>query len=158
MRFSLASRLWAAAIALALSGCALYPRQGLPPPEHEVGVASWYGDDFHGRRTASGARFNQQGLTAAHPTLPLGSRVRVTNLDNNRSVVVVVNDRGPFVDGRVIDVSHGAARQLGMVEAGTAHVRLQPVEEGEVAAVSGEAVVKSRSRAAARRPTRVSSR
>src|SRR5262249_57916016 len=89
-----------------------------------VGVASWYGDDFQGSRTASGERFDAGAMTAAHPSLPLGARVRVTNLANGRSVVVRVTDRGPFVCGRVIDVSSAAARRLGMVESGTARVQL----------------------------------
>jgi len=89
-----------------------------------VGVASWYGDDFQGNPTASGERFDARAMTAAHPSLPLGARVRVTNLANGRSVVVRVTDRGPFVCGRMIDVSSAAARTLGMVESGTARVQL----------------------------------
>ena len=76
----------------------------------QVGVASWYGPGFHGRRTANGEIYDQYELTAAHRTLPLGTRAMVTNLDNGRSVEVRINDRGPFVDGRVIDLSYGAAR------------------------------------------------
>jgi rare lipoprotein A len=77
----------------------------------ERGVASWYGEES-GRRTAMGTRFNPQCLSAAHRTLPLPTRVRITNLSNRRSIVLVVNDRGPFVDGRIIDLSHGAAKAL----------------------------------------------
>lgn len=90
-------------------------------------TASWYGvpDGFHGRRTANGETFNAYGLTAAHKTLPFGTRVKVTNLNNGRSVVVRVTDRGPFVAGRVIDLSQGAAGQIGMLSTGTAPVRLQ---------------------------------
>ena len=98
-----------------------------PPPRRSpgaVGVASWYGDDFQGNPTASGERFDARAMTAAHPSLPLGTRVRVTNLANGRSVVVRVTDRGPFVCGRMIDVSSAAARTLGMVESGTARVQL----------------------------------
>jgi len=98
-----------------------------PPPRRPpaaVGVASWYGDDFQGNPTASGERFDARAMTAAHPSLPLGARVRVTNLANGRSVVVRVTDRGPFVCGRMIDVSSAAARTLGMVESGTARVQL----------------------------------
>ena len=80
----------------------------------QAGIASYYGPRFHGRRTASGERFNQNARTAAHRTLPFGARVRVDNLGNGRAVVVRVTDRGPFVRGRVIDLSAGAARQIGM--------------------------------------------
>ena len=90
-----------------------------------TGLASWYGKRFHGRRTASGERFDMAAMTAAHPSLPFGSQVRVTNLANDRSVVVMINDRGPFVKSRVIDVSHAAARQLGMLERGVAEVRVE---------------------------------
>jgi rare lipoprotein A len=89
------------------------------------GIASWYGPKFHGRRTANGERYNMHGLTAAHRTLPFGTWVEVTNLDNGRRVVVRINDRGPFVKGRVIDLSLGAARQLELVGPGTARVELR---------------------------------
>lgn len=89
------------------------------------GEASYYGDELAGRATASGETFVPGGLTAAHRTLPMGSRLRVTNVTNGRSVVVRVNDRGPFVQRRVIDVSEDAARRLGMLGAGTAMVRLE---------------------------------
>ncbi len=89
------------------------------------GQASYYGDELSGRRTASGERFDPERLTAAHRTLPLGSRVRVTNTRNGRSVVVRINDRGPFAERRVIDLSEGAARRIGMLAAGTARVRLE---------------------------------
>ena len=89
------------------------------------GTASWYGPGFHGRRTASGERFNPQAMTAAHRTLPLGTRLRVTNKANGRSVVVRINDRGPFAKNRLIDLSLGAARELQMVRAGTAKVTLE---------------------------------
>ncbi|MFV3411415.1 septal ring lytic transglycosylase RlpA family protein [Pseudomonas nitroreducens] len=89
------------------------------------GTASYYGKAHHGKRTASGERFNQNALTAAHRTLPFGTRVRVTNLDNDRSVVVRINDRGPFGRGRIIDVSKAAAEQLNMLRTGTARVRLE---------------------------------
>ena len=98
-----------------------------------VGVASWYGDDFQGSRTASGEPFDAGAMTAAHPSLPLGARVRVTNLANGRSVVVRVTDRGPFVCGRMIDVSSAAARRLGMVESGTARVQLVRLDGASVA-------------------------
>lgn len=91
----------------------------------QVGLASWYGPGFHGRLTASGERFDQNELTAAHRKLPLGTEVRVTNLENGRSIVVQINDRGPYVEGRVIDLSKAAARRLGMVEDGVAKVRVE---------------------------------
>ncbi|MBY0561754.1 septal ring lytic transglycosylase RlpA family protein [Hyphomicrobium sp.] len=86
------------------------------------GIASYY---WQGQQTASGARFNPEGLTAAHRTLPFGTRVRVTNQSNGQSVVVTINDRGPFVGGRVIDLSRGAARQINMTGAGLARVSLE---------------------------------
>lgn len=91
----------------------------------ETGIASWYGPGFHGNKTASGEKYNQNELTAAHRTLQMPSLVRVTNLDNGRSVVVRVNDRGPFAKGRIIDVSGRAANLLGMVGTGTARVKLE---------------------------------
>lgn len=89
------------------------------------GMASWYGPGFHGRRTASGERFNQYALTAAHKTLPFGTQVRVTNLRNGQSVVVRINDRGPYSHGREIDLSKGSAQQIGLVSAGVASVKLE---------------------------------
>lgn len=88
------------------------------------GQASWYGPKFHGRLTANGERFNQNAMTAAHPSLRFGTRVKVTNLNNGRSVVVRINDRGPFVGGRVIDVSAAAARSLNMIQSGVAPVQV----------------------------------
>ncbi|RME35133.1 MAG: septal ring lytic transglycosylase RlpA family protein, partial [Deltaproteobacteria bacterium] len=84
----------------------------------EQGTASWYGPKFHGRKTSNGETFDMYALTAAHKTLPLGVSVRVTNLRNGRQVVVRVNDRGPFVAGRIIDLSYAAAKELDMIEAG----------------------------------------
>ncbi len=89
------------------------------------GEASYYGDEFEGRPTASGEPFAQAALTAAHRTLPIGTRVRVTNVSSQESVVVRINDRGPFAERRVIDLSKAAAREIGMLEAGTAQVRLE---------------------------------
>lgn len=89
------------------------------------GRASWYGPGFHGRRTASGEPFNQYALTAAHKTLPFGTRVRVTNLRNGRSVIVRINDRGPYSHGRIIDLSKGSAQQIGLVSSGVATVKLE---------------------------------
>jgi len=90
----------------------------------QVGTASWYGPGFHGSRTASGEIYNMYKLTAAHKTLPLGTYVRVVNLENGKSVVVKVNDRGPFVEGRIIDLSYAAAKRIGMLGKGTARVRI----------------------------------
>jgi rare lipoprotein A len=91
------------------------------------GYASYYGNQFQGRRTASGERYNKNLLTAAHPSLPFGSHVKVTNQDNGRSVVVRINDRGPFGGDRIIDVSKAAAKRLGMLQTGVAPVRLEIV-------------------------------
>jgi len=93
----------------------------------EVGIASFYADKYHGKTTASGEAFDMNALTAAHRTLRFGTLVRVTQLDNNRSVVVRINDRGPFIEGRVIDVSRAAAEQLQITRAGLAKVRVEIV-------------------------------
>lgn len=90
-----------------------------------TGEASWYGPGFHGRTTANGETFNQEELTAAHRSLPFGTKVRVTNVNNGRSVVVRINDRGPFAAGRVIDLSAAAARVIGMLGSGIAPVQLE---------------------------------
>ena len=100
---------------------------------YQVGTASWYGEQFDGKETASGEPFDMYGLTAAHPTLPLGTRVKVTNLRNRKTVVVVVNDRGPVVDGRIIDLSYAAAQTLGFEEKGLQRVRLDVVQYPTVA-------------------------
>ena len=92
---------------------------------NRTGIASWYGHPFHGRPTANGERYDMNDVTAAHPTLPLPSRVRVTNLENGRQLVLRVNDRGPFIDGRVIDVSRRAAQLLGFYRKGLAEVRVE---------------------------------
>lgn len=112
---------------------ALRPEPVLPEePELSVisrqrGIASWYGPGFHGRLSASGERFNQNAMTAAHRTLPFGTRVRVTNQNNGRSVIVRINDRGPFVRGRIIDLSVGAAREIGMYGSGVAPVEVEVI-------------------------------
>src|SRR5262249_40124623 len=93
----------------------------------KTGVASWYGEDFHGRETADGEIYDLDGVSAASPTLPLPSYARVTDLDNGRSIVVRVNDRGPFVDGRIIDVSRTVASMLDFENAGVANVRVDYV-------------------------------
>ena len=91
----------------------------------QSGIASYYADKFHGRKTANGERFDQSALTAAHKTLPLGTKVRVTRVKTGESVVVRINDRGPFVKGRVIDLSRRAARELGMIKKGLTKVRVE---------------------------------
>jgi rare lipoprotein A len=97
------------------------------PQYHAVGLASWYGDDFHGRYTANGEIFDRDGISAAHPTMPLPSYARVTNLDNGRSIIVRVNDRGPYAHDRVIDVSVRAAKLLEFYRRGTTRVRVEYV-------------------------------
>jgi rare lipoprotein A len=92
-----------------------------------VGVASWYGAKFHGRTTASGEPYDMNAMTAAHPSLPFGTKVRVTNLENGRSVVVRINDRGPFAKRRIIDVSRHAAKHLDFLGAGQARVRVEVI-------------------------------
>lgn len=95
----------------------------------ETGRASWYGESFHGRLTANGERFDQGALTAAHQTLPLPSVVRVTNLENGRSLILRVNDRGPFIEGRIIDVSRKAAKLLKFHDQGIAQVQVEVLEK-----------------------------
>jgi len=103
-----------------------------PPPTAdgfvEEGIASWYGADFHGKPTACGERYDMWAMTAAHKTLPLGSTVKVTNLKNQHSIVLRINDRGPFVSGRIIDLSCKAAQELGCYGKGTAPVRVEAVQ------------------------------
>ena len=95
------------------------------PVVEQVGEASFYGDGFHGKKTASGERFDQNDLTAAHPTLPLGTNATVTNLETGNSVDVKINDRGPHAKGRDIDLSKGAAKELGMTKDGVAPVKIE---------------------------------
>ncbi len=99
----------------------------------EQGVASWYGPDFHGGRTATGETYDMNAMTGAHPTLPLPTWVRVTNLENGRSVVVRLNDRGPFAKDRIIDLSRAAAEQLDIVRKGTARVEVRSLAAGDTA-------------------------
>ncbi|MCU4518684.1 septal ring lytic transglycosylase RlpA family protein [Acinetobacter schindleri] len=94
----------------------------------QTGTASWYGRQFHGRKTASGETFDMNGMTAAHRSLPLNCYIRVTNKNNGKSVVVKVNDRGPFYGNRVLDLSYGAAKQIGITNAGTAKVSIERVQ------------------------------
>jgi len=124
---SLALRIGSVASMLLLAACRSY---SFPPVEapaagtSQQGTASWYGPGFHGKRTASGERFDQDELTAAHPSWAFGTRVKVTLLATGRSVVVRINDRFPAYKNRIIDVSRAAARQLGLIGPGTGRVRL----------------------------------
>jgi rare lipoprotein A len=114
------------ALAFTLSGCAA----SLPQPSvvvEKTGVASYYGRGLAGHPTASGERYDPHALTAAHRSLPFGTQLRVTNLDNGRTVVVRVNDRGPHRHDRILDVSYRAAQRLGFADAGLAHVRIDPL-------------------------------
>ncbi len=121
----------------------------------ETGIASWYGPDFHGKFTANGEVYNMNDLTAAHPTLPLPSIVRVTNLDNGRSIVVRVNDRGPYLRGRIIDLSRRAAQLVGMIGTGTAKVRVQilPDESRQAVLLAQQGEIPSAERIASAVPT-----
>lgn len=123
---TLLRRGWGVCALLLLASCA-GPRFEPPVAGGQTGIASWYGPKFHGRRTASGEVFDMHELTAAHRTLPLDSWVHVTNLENGRSIQVRVNDRGPFVRGRIIDLSYAAAQTLGMVRQGVARVHVWPL-------------------------------
>lgn len=99
----------------------------IPREELEIGTASWYGQEFQGNTTANGELYDLNGLTAAHQTLPFGSTIRVTNLNNNKSILLRVNDRGPHIGRRLIDVSWAAAKRLGFVNSGLTRVRVQVV-------------------------------
>ena len=131
------------ALIFSLQGCAVLelmyrPRYySVPPPSPPAdvvntyeGVASWYGEDFHGRKTANGEIFDMYELTAAHKTLPMGTTCVVTNLDNDKTVTVRINDRGPFVKDRIIDLSYAAAKVIGMIDTGTAPVRVEVLGDG----------------------------
>ncbi len=98
-----------------------------------IGMSSWYGPNFHGKLTANGEVFDQYGLTAAHRDLPLNTVVRVTNLDNGKSLIIRINDRGPYIDEhlRILDCSYGAAKKLGFLESGTANVSIKIIEIGD---------------------------
>jgi rare lipoprotein A len=97
----------------------------------ETGVAAWYGKELHNKKTASGEVFDREGISAAHRTLPLGTMVRVTNLDNSKSIKVRIIDRGPFITSRILDVSYGAARELDFVSQGTTRVFIETLDEVE---------------------------
>lgn len=123
---------WAFFVAILSTGCVTAPRVQRPASGLvEEGLASWYGEPYHGRRAASGEMYNMHDLTGAHRTLPFGTKVLVTNLENQRQVVVTINDRGPFVPGRIIDLSQAAARKIGMLEKGVVPVRLEVLQEGD---------------------------
>jgi len=110
------------------------PKKGnmrVRPGMVEAGVASFYGPDFHGKTTANGEVYDMYGRTAAHKTLPLNTIIRVTNLANSRNIIVRINDRGPFVKGRILDLSYGAALKLGFVAKGTTRVRIEIIEVGD---------------------------
>jgi rare lipoprotein A len=113
-----------ALIASTATGCAATLPRGERHGD-QVGAASYYGRDHHGRSTANGERFDMNGMTAAHRSLPFGTRVRVTNLDNGRQAVLRINDRGPFERHRILDVSYAAARRLGFAARGIARVRIE---------------------------------
>lgn len=116
-------------LTLVLLGCTYAPTYTAKP--YQVGLASYYGEKFHGKRTASGEIYNMYDMTAAHRTLPFGTYVMVTNLENGRSVVVRINDRGPFAKGRVIDLSYAAAKRLGILHKGVAKVRIDVLARPE---------------------------
>ena len=115
----------AACVLLVVAGCSRIPRPEALPHSYETGKASYYGKEFEGRKTASGERYDGDELTAAHRTLPFGTRVRVVNLTNDKSVEVVINDRGPHAKGRIVDLSRKAAKEIDMIGAGVVRVRLE---------------------------------
>ena len=115
----------------ALAGCSTPPSATTDPgssQRSQSGLASWYSDALHGRPTASGEPYDRSALTGAHKTLPFGTLVRVTRTDTDRSVVVTINDRGPFVEGRIVDLSRRAAEQLAMIEDGVVPVRIAVID------------------------------
>ncbi|MEK6684370.1 MAG: septal ring lytic transglycosylase RlpA family protein [Nitrospirota bacterium] len=132
-------------LAIATVSCASAPRPGgdYPVRYRETGVSSWYGKPFHGRQTANGEIYDMYGLTAAHRLMPLGTIVKVTHRENGRSVTVKVNDRGPFVRGRILDLSYGAAEKLEMTAAGTAPVAIEVVALSKTNRASGRFTVQA---------------
>lgn len=132
-------------LVLSITGCHRKPKAAAPPPalppaigEPETGLASWYGEPYHGRPTSSGEIYNMNAMTAAHRTLSFQTWVRVTNLENKRITTVRINDRGPFIEGRIIDLSRAAAEAIGVLGPGTALVRLEVVQTAP-----GEATAKA---------------
>ena len=125
---SSAARVLIATLPLLLTvACSVNPRAGNGPSlgrPMQKGMASWYGPGYEGNMTASGEKYNPNAITAAHPSLPFNSKVKVVNLDNGKELIVRINDRGPFVQGRVIDLSRASAEQIGMLHAGLANVKV----------------------------------
>lgn len=126
-----ATVLLTAGLGLMLAACTCLPKgqADLDVGMKERGMASWYGEDFHGWMTASGEIYDMETLTGAHRTLPLGSIVKVTNVENGKQVRIRINDRGPYVSGRILDLSYAAAHRLGMMEGGVSAVSLEVVGE-----------------------------
>ena len=121
-----------ALICLLLGACSSNYRFDPPKPGTvERGMASWYGEPFHGRATASGEIYDMYGISAAHKQLPLGTRIEVTNLENGRKLTMRVNDRGPFIRGRILDLSYGAAKELDIVQQGLAKVEIRVLDVGK---------------------------
>lgn len=129
LSLNLTLRLGTVILCLSLGACSWIPKgeSDLDVGIKERGMASWYGVPFHGRLAANGEVFDMEAMTAAHRTLPLGSMVRVVNLLNGKHVRVRINDRGPYVNGRILDLSHAAAAQLGMVEGGLSVIQLEVI-------------------------------
>jgi len=118
------------AVVVLLNGCA-GPLSRRARDYHEIGVASWYGPGFHGKKTSNGETYDMYGMTAAHRTLPFGTRLKVTDRKTGRTIDVRVNDRGPFVSDRILDLSYGAAKALGIIGRGTAEVTIDVLSMGE---------------------------
>lgn len=125
-----------------IPACSTAPRYGVAPSRDKLlsrsasskvlyGISSYYGEDFHGKTTANGEVFDMYGLTAAHRTLPLNTIIRVTNRENGKSLILRINDRGPFVKGRILDCTYGAALKLGFLGEGTAKVKIEVLELGD---------------------------
>ncbi|MFQ5778017.1 MAG: septal ring lytic transglycosylase RlpA family protein [Terriglobia bacterium] len=141
--YRLALSLLLVCVALGIGGCRRKPKAAqppLPPPvgETQTGLASWYGEPFHGRQTANGEVYDMNAMTAAHRTLPFNTWVRVVNLESDLYTTVRINDRGPFIEGRIIDLSRAAAEAIDMLGPGTALVRLETVQQpnGEPSALA----------------------
>jgi rare lipoprotein A len=116
--------------AYSVNGNIYIPKKHVPIGWSERGIASWYGANFHGKYTSSGEIYNMYDYTAAHKTLPMNTKVKVTNLNNGKSVIVRINDRGPFVRGRIIDLSYAAAKKIGVDKTGTAPVKIKVIGFG----------------------------